>query len=215
MFVSRSIFSSSVRSVGMKSFQSKMAPLKFQSVGKVFSGGSLLLPSIAPSNAQTISLFSQKKALPLKNTVFSLFPSSKFVMKPLTVTLPAQFGVRSTSNAAATRDLYQKHFFHYSALGLAVLTPISIFLSQGSLLQFLSDVSLAIVLPIHGYWGMRLVIQDYVPHSFQLFSIILLMVTILTIFGLLRLTLEGDGIGGNIKRVFRAPKEDEDEEEEH
>lgn len=95
---------------------------------------------------------------------------------------------------------------------MAVFTPLSIFLAP-SFVQSISDLVLAVGFPLHGYWGMRLVVMDYFPESSQVLLILLLILTILSSLGLLRLCIEGEGISGTIKRLFHK-KKDEDEDNE-
>jgi len=113
-----------------------------------------------------------------------------------------------THQAKATQDIMQTEYYHWAAVSLAVLTPVTILLSP-SALNIPIDVALAFVIPFHTHLGMTLVIHDYIPNkSIQSGSMLLLwLITILTALGLLKLSINGPGLTETIKRLWRPKKE--------
>jgi hypothetical protein len=63
----------------------------------------------------------------------------------------------------------------------------------------------ALVLPLHGYLGVKLVIDDYLPQAGVngAATLLLLLLTGATIGGLLFLNVSGDGVSGSIKQVWQ------------
>ena len=93
-------------------------------------------------------------------------------------------------------------------LGLLGLTPLAI-ASEGSSLSFPVDMALAVAFPLHGHIGMNYVITDYIPKLFGNAArgpsrIIMRGITGLTTLGLVKLNVEGPGITGALKALWRS-----------
>ena len=98
--------------------------------------------------------------------------------------------------------------YHKVNLGLLGLTPLAI-ASEGSALSFPVDMALAVAFPLHGHIGMNYVITDYIPKLFGNAArgparIIMCGVTGLTTLGLVKLNIEGPGITGSLKALWRS-----------
>jgi len=90
-------------------------------------------------------------------------------------------------------------------LGLAIATPISFALAP-SMINKPIDLALGVVLPLHSHVGLNYVISDYVPKAFRTAARGALMgATVITIAGLAKLNITGDGMTGAIKSLW-APK---------
>ena len=92
-------------------------------------------------------------------------------------------------------------------LGLLGLTPLAI-ASEGSSLSFPVDMALAVAFPLHGHIGMNYVITDYVPKLFSKAAVgparaVMVGVTGFTMLGLTKLNVEGPGITGTLKALWR------------
>jgi succinate dehydrogenase (ubiquinone) membrane anchor subunit len=74
------------------------------------------------------------------------------------------------------------------------------------------DLALGIFLPLHGHIGMNSVLTDYMPKFglgdgfVKLTRYLMLGTTLMTTAGLTRLNLEGDGISGTIKKLWKPDK---------
>ena len=74
------------------------------------------------------------------------------------------------------------------------------------------EAGLAVMFPLHGHIGMNYVITDYVPKLFSKAAVgparaIMVGVTGATMLGLTKLNVEGPGITGTLKALWRKPKE--------
>mmetsp|Transcript_9623 Transcript_9623/g.14019 ORF Transcript_9623/g.14019 Transcript_9623/m.14019 type:complete len:171 (-) Transcript_9623:39-551(-) len=97
--------------------------------------------------------------------------------------------------------------YHYTNMSLAVLTPAALFLSPLPLLNWPVDMGLALVIPVHSYYGLVGVIQDYVPQGQQNVSIMAaLVLSILMGLGLLKVNLCGAGVTESVKCLWRPVK---------
>ena len=104
----------------------------------------------------------------------------------------------------AMNKIYHKS--HYVVLGL---TPLAL-LAHPSALSLPVDVALSVVLPLHAHIGMNWIFTDYVPGGpMGPARLALLGVSIVTVFGLLRLSIGGPGIVGTVKELWTHAEADE------
>ena len=101
------------------------------------------------------------------------------------------------------KGLLSTKFYHYTVYGSVALFPVALALSP-SKLNIPVDVALGLIFPIHAHIGMNYVISDYVPKAFRSAARTgWLGVTAVTILGLLKLNLFGDGMTESVKSMFR------------
>ena len=97
-------------------------------------------------------------------------------------------------------------YYHKSAYLLAGLTPIAFILSP-SIINLPVDILLGIAFPFHSHVGLNYVISDYVPkQSRSVARGALVVLTAITVLGLLKLNLSGPGLTESIKSLWRKPK---------
>mmetsp|Transcript_8847 Transcript_8847/g.13202 ORF Transcript_8847/g.13202 Transcript_8847/m.13202 type:complete len:156 (-) Transcript_8847:109-576(-) len=96
---------------------------------------------------------------------------------------------------------------HKANLALAVATPIAFVLSP-SVINMPVDMALTVLIPVHSHVCMNLVAEDYVPPGTARSSakIGIALVSLLTAFGLMKVTMCGPGITESIKSMWRKPK---------
>ena len=97
--------------------------------------------------------------------------------------------------------------YHRVNLALLGATPVALATSN-SFLSFPVDMGLAIMFPLHGHIGMNYVITDYVPKLFSKAAVgparaVMVGVTGFTMLGLTKLNVEGPGITGTLKALWR------------
>lgn len=79
-------------------------------------------------------------------------------------------------------------------------------IASPSIISLPADVLISLTLPMHTWWGMRNVINDYVPPGAHAFANTLLLVVVLVmLLGLLNMTLRGAGVVDTVKQLWRAP----------
>ena len=101
--------------------------------------------------------------------------------------------------------------YHRVNLALLGATPVAL-ATDNTFLSFPVDMGLAVMFPLHGHIGMNYVITDYVPKLFSKAAVgparaIMGGVTGATMLGLTKLNVEGPGITGTLKSLWRKPKE--------
>ena len=70
------------------------------------------------------------------------------------------------------------------------------------------DIALGVAFPAHAHIGMNYIISDYVPKAARgAARVSLLGVTVVTMAGLLKLNLAGDGLTEVLKSFWRKKKE--------
>lgn len=68
------------------------------------------------------------------------------------------------------------------------------------------DIILTFALPLHSHIGLVQIVEDYVPRPYQNYTKAgLMVVTVLTTLGLLKITLCGAGICESFKSLWRRP----------
>ena len=112
----------------------------------------------------------------------------------------------ATTTTPATLDALQNYL---GPLCQALLgaTPVALATSN-SFLSFPVDMGLAIMFPLHGHIGMNYVITDYVPKLLSKAAVgparaVMVGVTGFTMLGLTKLNVEGPGITGTLKALWR------------
>jgi succinate dehydrogenase (ubiquinone) membrane anchor subunit len=89
---------------------------------------------------------------------------------------------------------------------LAALTPVAFVLSP-SVFNKPVDVALSVLFPAHFHIGMNYIISDYVPKALRSAARTgLVGVTLVTTLGLLRLSIEKEGLTECIKSLWRRKK---------
>ena len=95
--------------------------------------------------------------------------------------------------------------FHLSSISLAVVLPAAVIASP-SIVSLPADLLFSLTVPVHAWFGMHTVINDYVPPSTRAAAnTLLLLVIALVLAGLLNLTLRGPGVVDTVKQLWRAP----------
>mmetsp|Transcript_4719 Transcript_4719/g.4224 ORF Transcript_4719/g.4224 Transcript_4719/m.4224 type:complete len:138 (-) Transcript_4719:72-485(-) len=96
-------------------------------------------------------------------------------------------------------------YYHLSGVILVGLTPIAFIISP-SIYNFPIDLSLGFIFPFHSHVAINAVISDYVPKPIQTPSrVALLITTVATAIGLLKLNIQGPGITETLKSLWRKP----------
>ena len=94
----------------------------------------------------------------------------------------------------------------FASLGLF---PLALVLSP-SVMNMPVDLAMGVVFPIHGHIGFNYVISDYVPTQLRgLTRGALFGVTAVTLLGLLKLNLAGEGITETVKAMWKDPAKEE------
>jgi len=112
------------------------------------------------------------------------------------------------SLVAADQSLAVQKLFHQTSIAALVLTPIAVVASP-SFLSMPCDILLSIVFPLHAHIGMNWILTDYVPVATpnSAIRVGLLAVTGLTVLGLLKVSITGDGLVGTLKATWSTPEE--------
>ena len=101
------------------------------------------------------------------------------------------------------KGILSTKMYHYTVYGSVALFPVALVLSP-SVINIPVDVALGLVFPIHAHIGMNYVISDYVPKGLRPAARTgWLAVTAITVLGLLKLNLFGDGMTESVKSMFR------------
>jgi|Transcript_1624 succinate dehydrogenase (ubiquinone) membrane anchor subunit len=94
--------------------------------------------------------------------------------------------------------LYQQS--HYV---LAGLVPATLICESNTIPARVSDVGLALALPLHSHVALSYVVSDYVPKSLQLpVRAGVAGLTAVAFLGLMKTAVAGPGIGGAIKQLW-------------
>lgn len=134
---------------------------------------------------------------------FNNFHSSRVAKKDATAATKIDKLMKCYQNSSST-ELY-----HHTNVALAALTPAALFLSPLPLLNWPVDMGLALIIPVHAYYGLVGVVQDYVPKAQQSLAIMATaVVAFLMGLGLLKINLCGAGVTESVKCLWRAPKKE-------
>lgn len=100
---------------------------------------------------------------------------------------------------SAPQIIHKVNMFLLGAAPVALATSPSV-------VSFPLDLVMGVAIPVHMHIGMNGVISDYVPKSAQTTArIVLLVVSGVTLLGLMKLNLAGDGISETAKALWRKP----------
>eukprot|EP01116_Phalansterium_solitarium_P005256 TRINITY_DN1673_c0_g1_i1.p1 TRINITY_DN1673_c0_g1~~TRINITY_DN1673_c0_g1_i1.p1 ORF type:complete len:196 (+),score=15.08 TRINITY_DN1673_c0_g1_i1:61-648(+) len=144
----------------------------------------VLKPASSVSAPLNRNLFTQTTTSPLMSSRQTNVCMTKKFASLFAVTRTATTAAPTASAAAEPApDVFQKHYFHKSAIGLVAVIPAALILSPGHFLTPLVDIALSVLLPFHGHFGMQLVLQDY-AYSKKWAQPLLYAVTLLTMIGL-------------------------------
>ena len=133
--------------------------------------------------------------------VSRLMPAVGSSLKPQT---------QNMSVVAADEGTKSLKIFHGTGLAAAVVLPAAIFSDSGSNLHTVCDWAAAGLIPLHGHIGLNWIISDYVPKASQgNVRVATLVASVLTLFGLVRINLQGDGVIDTISYLWEPPKTEE------
>ena len=101
------------------------------------------------------------------------------------------------------KGILSTKMYHYTVYASTALFPVALALSP-SKLNMPVDIVLGIVFPMHAHIGMNYIISDYCPKTLRgTARAAWLGVTVVTIFGLLKLNIMGDGMTESVKAMWR------------
>lgn len=119
---------------------------------------------------------------------------------------------RCRSVLAADQTMTNLHIYHQVNNSLLVLAPCAMILSP-SPWALPVDLALGVALPLHGHIGMNSVLTDYMPKFglgdgfVKLTRVLMLGVTVSMTVGMFRLNMEGSGITGVVKKLWKPEKQ--------
>ncbi|XP_049850451.1 uncharacterized protein LOC126322614 [Schistocerca gregaria] len=103
----------------------------------------------------------------------------------------------------ATRKNAAWEFYQLSSLTILATLPVGLVIPS-SFLSLPLNLVLGFAIPVHTFYNMHHVIEDYVPSAYvRLCNILLWVACVLTFIGLLKLNLYGDGILDTIKSFWK------------
>eukprot|EP01038_Epipyxis_sp_PR26KG_P004945 gene4945-6918_t len=124
----------------------------------------------------------------------TLTPIKNIIQRQYRTNRPAQ-----NSFMDADKSVGLTKFYHSSAIGLAVLTPLAFLVTPTAPI----DIILGLFFPIHSHIALNYVISDYVPKAFRAVArTSMIGVTVITIAGLMRLNIQGAGLTQTIKSLW-------------
>jgi succinate dehydrogenase (ubiquinone) membrane anchor subunit len=93
-------------------------------------------------------------------------------------------------------------FYHKSVVALCVIAPVSFAMAPSEMTLPL-DYAMGILFPLHFHVGMNYVITDYIPKAMRMPARLgLLGITLVTMGGLTKLNMEGDGFTHTVKKLW-------------
>jgi succinate dehydrogenase (ubiquinone) membrane anchor subunit len=110
--------------------------------------------------------------------------------------------IQEFMNADASSKLHKVyHMTTFASLGLF---PLALILSPSALCMPV-DLALGVVFPVHGHIGFSSIISDYVPKPARGAARMgLAAITVISLLGLLKVNLAGDGITGTVKSMWKS-----------
>ena len=97
-------------------------------------------------------------------------------------------------------------FFHLSGYTLVGLFPFAMVWGN-SMVTVPCDLALGILMPIHGHVGLNYIVSDYIPPAARGATRAgLVAATAVTILGLLKLNIQGPGLTGSLKQMWKSPE---------
>jgi len=116
---------------------------------------------------------------------------------------PRNIAAQAEKLVAKVQQSSKHELYHMSHLALAAATPVAVILSP-TILNIPVDFAFGAIIPVHLYWGLEAVIEDYVPPAFRKHSITALgALCALMALGLLKINLCGPGITESAKSLWR------------
>ena len=102
------------------------------------------------------------------------------------------------------------HIFHKTNIAAMALAPLILVLPDSGVATTSYNVVMGIALPLHGHIGMTGILTDYVPKlSKGLLTparYAMVGLTAVTVLGLLKHNLAGDGMTKSLKALWRQPE---------
>jgi len=96
--------------------------------------------------------------------------------------------------------------FHYSSIFLIGSIGCALYFSPGEV-GHIFDLILGALIPLHGYLGMRFIINDYAPKPIQgILGFIVFSLLFVAVYGFSRLNHEGPGITETTKLLWKEDK---------
>ena len=110
---------------------------------------------------------------------------------------------------AADQTNAAQKIFHKTCLVACAAAPVAVLLHPTPL-SMPVDLVLAVGLPVHAHIGMSFVLTDYVKAAKPggPVRMALAALTVLTTLGLIRLSVQGDGIIGTVKATWKGKEEE-------
>jgi succinate dehydrogenase (ubiquinone) membrane anchor subunit len=98
--------------------------------------------------------------------------------------------------------------YHTTTFASLGLLPVALLFPESSLTMPI-DVAMGVVFPVHGHIGFNYIISDYVPKPVRGTARTLLFgVTAITLLGLLKLNIAGDGMTKTTLAMWKDPKKE-------
>jgi|SaaInlStandDraft_6_1057023.scaffolds.fasta_scaffold74207_1 succinate dehydrogenase (ubiquinone) membrane anchor subunit len=140
--------------------------------------------------SQARRLLARRVNLPTGRRAFQSTPKRKNMMEQL-------------MQGDSGKGILSTKMYHYTVYASTALFPVALALSP-SKLNMPVDIVLGIVFPMHAHIGMNYIISDYCPKTLRgTARAAWLGVTVVTIFGLLKLNIMGDGMTESVKAMWR------------
>ena len=95
--------------------------------------------------------------------------------------------------------------YHLSTFACLALVPVA--LAVPNAMSMPLDLAMGVIFPVHGHIGFNYIISDYVPKAGRgTARTFLLGVTGVTLLGLLKLNVAGDGLTETVKSMWKKPE---------
>ena len=95
--------------------------------------------------------------------------------------------------------------YHLSTFACLALVPVA--LAVPNAMSMPLDLAMGVIFPVHGHIGFNYIISDYVPKAGRgTARTFLLGVTGVTLLGLLKLNVAGDGLTETVKSMWKTPE---------
>lgn len=109
---------------------------------------------------------------------------------------------------------FMNKLFHQSSTVLAVLSPAALLIPQPALLPF--DLVLGVVIPYHSHVALNYLVTDYVPKAQREWArLAIVIASLLTAGGILKLNLEGPGLTTSVKSLWASPSQAKADDHHH
>jgi len=105
------------------------------------------------------------------------------------------------------------HLFHKTNIAAMALAPLILVLPDSGAATMGYNVVMGLALPLHGHIGMTGILTDYVPKvskaALTPARYVMVGITAITVLGLLKHNLAGDGMTKTLKALWRKPEAEE------